>query len=66
MSNKNGQTNVVVKKRGRKSKKEIEEIAQQAKLLAALDTDKENINITKCIYWFIYYKLLHIVIICII
>ena len=46
MSNKNGQTNVVVKKRGRKSKKEIEEIAQQAKLLAALDTDKENINIT--------------------
>ena len=46
MSNKNGETNVVVKKRGRKSKKEIEELAQQAKLLAALDTDKENINIT--------------------
>ena len=45
MSNKDGETNVILKKRGRKSKKEIE-LAQQAKLLASVDTDKENINIT--------------------
>jgi hypothetical protein len=42
MSNKDCDSNVIVKKRGRKSKKEIEE---QAKLLAANNASKENINI---------------------